>query len=87
MPKRSTLIYDAFASEFGRVEALAARPKTWHCSACGLRQETTNFLNCVSCKVNRPLFTNETTMVQCKPCGEWNGFASFCEWCGAKLNW
>jgi hypothetical protein len=84
---KPTILYDAFAREGGRVEAIVGRPRIWHCGKCGTRQETQGGFHCTQCSEVRPLITVDATLVSCNECGKWNAFCTFCEWCGAKMRW
>jgi hypothetical protein len=67
--------------------SLKPRPQAWHCIFCGWRcHEDFNDDVCKSCDRLRPFVGSSATMAACRRCGQWNlAVASFCEWCGGRV--
>jgi TIR domain len=81
-------LYDPFGVEFGRHGFLYSRPVTWYCIFCGRKcTEPLNDYACRSCKRIRPFAGGAATMIGCRSCKQWSlALASFCEWCGSRVN-
>jgi TIR domain len=70
---RGATIRDPFASKYGRIEEVYARPSVWHCVFCGWRCNVSydNYF-CQQCHGIRPFFAPGATMIQCRLCSGWS---------------
>jgi hypothetical protein len=80
-------VRDPFSKKYNRIENQYTRPKLWHCIFCGWPcDEGFNDYLCKNCHSIRPFAGGSATMVLCQNCKQWSlGCASFCEWCGHKI--